>query len=140
MDFFAEYEQYHGEFFDTGTLKDADLSARFLRSMESENSATFIALLDENVVGYISITIREQPQFYKIKKIGAISGLMVAKGYRRKGIATRLLAQAKVYFMQRGIQYYTVYTATANQGAVRFYEQNGLAVLHTIFIGELGTG
>jgi len=135
-DFFAEYEGYHKEFFDTDKLSDADISDRFLQSMESSSSATFIALLDNAIVGYALVAVRDQPRFYKIKKFGAISGLMVAKNNRRKGIATRLLAESKAYFQRNGIRYFTLYTAVANLGAARLYEQNGMAALHTSFIGE----
>jgi ribosomal protein S18 acetylase RimI-like enzyme len=135
-DFFAEYEQHHSAFFDTDNLKDEDISGRFLESMESEDSATFITLVDGAIVGYASVAVREQPPFYRTQRFGALSGLMVAKDHRRKGIATRLLAEAIDYFRRRGIRYFTVYTAVANEAAVRFYEQNGMAVLHSTFIGE----
>ena len=80
--------------------------------------------------------MREQPHFYKIKKVGAISGLMVAKDHRRKGIGSRLLAESKAYFRRKGIKYFTLYTAVANRGASRFYEQNGMEAVHTSFLGE----
>lgn len=137
-DFFAEYQQHHDEFFDTDNLSDADISARFLQSMESDSSATIIALVDDAIVGYASVAIREQPRFYKIKKVGAISGLMVARDHRRKGIATRLFAEAKAYFQRNRIKYFTVYTAVANRAAIKFYEQNSMAALHTTLVGEAG--
>lgn len=135
-DFFAEYEARHREFFDTYNLTDADISGRFLESMTSNSSATFIALIDDSIVGYALVAIREQPRFYKIKKIGAVSGLMVAKEHRRKGVASRLLTEAKAYCRRNGIKYFTLYTAVANKAAGRFYEQNGMTALHTTFIGE----
>lgn len=135
-DFFAEYQDHHHEFFNTDNLSDADISGRFLESMESDNSATIIALVDDVIVAYASLDIREQPRFYKVKKVGAISALMVAKGHRRVGIATRILEEAKAYFHRKGIKYFTLYTATANQAAIRFYEKNGMTGLHQVFIGE----
>ena len=104
-DFFAEYEGHHKEFFDTDNLSDADISDRFLQSMESSSSATLIALLDNTIVGYALVAVREQPRFYKIKKVGVISGLMAAKNHRRKGIATRLIAESKAYSQRNGIRY-----------------------------------
>ena len=135
-DFFAEYEEHHEEFFDTDNLNNADISERFLQSLESDNSATIIALIDDTIVGYASVAVREQPRFYKIKKVGAISALMVAKDHRRKGVATLLLAEAKIYFRRQGIKYYTFYTASSNQAAIRLYEKIGMESLHTSFIGE----
>ena len=138
MEFFAEYEQHHSVFFDTEALRDEDISGRFLESMESDSSATIVALVDGEIVGYASVAVREQPSFYKVKWVGVISGLMVAKGHRRKGIATRLLAGARGYFQRRGIRFFTVYTAAVNQAAVEFYKKNDLAVLHATFLGETG--
>ncbi len=135
-EFFDEYEQHHEEFFDTDNLRDADISGRFLESMESDNSATIIALLNDVIVGYASVSVREQPQFYKVKNVGAISGLMVAKDHRRKGIAGLLFQEVKAFFRRHGIKYFIMYTAVANQAAIKFYEQNGMIPLHTTFIGE----
>ena len=135
-DFFAEYESHHKEFFRTDNLSNADISGRFLESMESDSSATIIALIDNAIVGYASVSVREQPHFYKIKKVGSISALMVARDQRRKGIATRLLAESKAFFQSNRIKYFTFYTAATNQAAIKFYEKNGMAVLHTVFIGE----
>ncbi len=135
-DFFAEYEQHHKEFFETDNLTDADISGRFLQSSESDDSATIIALVDDEFVGYASVVIREQPRFYKIKKVGAISALMVANEHRRKGIATQLLDGSRAFFRRHGIKYFTLYTAVANEGATRFYERNEMSPLHISFIGE----
>ena len=135
-DFFAEYEGHHREFFDTDNLTDADISGRFLKSMESDRSATIIALIDDVIVGYASVALKDEPGFYKVKMVGAISGLMVAKERRRKGVATRLLAEARVFFLRNGIKYFTVFTAVANQAAIKFYERNGMTPLHTTLIGE----
>jgi GNAT superfamily N-acetyltransferase len=137
-EFFVEYEGHHPIFFDTENLRDEDISGRFLECMESDGSATLIALVDDEIVGYASVAVREHPPFYRVKKVGAISGLMVAKDHRRKGIATRPLAAARDYFQRRGIRFFTVYTAAVNRAAVEFYEQNGLAVLHTTFLGVTG--
>lgn len=136
-DFFAEYEGHHEEFFDTDNLGDADISGRFLESLESDTSATIIALEDNAIVGYASLSVNEQPRFYKTKKTGSISALMVARNHRRKGIATRLLAEAKAYFQRKGIKYFTLYTAVANQAGIELYERCGLAPLHSSFIGKV---
>lgn len=136
MDFFAEYEGHHDEFFDTDNLSEDDVSGRLIESLESDNSATIIALVDEKIVGYASVAVHEQARFYKIKKVGHISALMVAKEYRCRGIATRILAEAKACFRRQGIMYYTFYTAVSNRAAIRLYEKNGTTPLHTSFIGK----
>ena len=41
-----------------------------------------------------------------------------------------------MYLERKGIRYFTVYTATTNQGAVHFYARNGMTALYTTFIGQ----
>ena len=44
------------------------------------------------------------------------------------------------FLQEKEVEYATVYTAVANQAAVKFYERNGMAPLHITLIGETGTG
>lgn len=90
-EFFAEYQTHHKEFFDTDNLTDSDIIGRFQESMHSNDSATIVAIIDGKIAGYASIAVREQPCFYKIKKVGVISALMIKKEYRRRGIATGIV-------------------------------------------------
>jgi ribosomal protein S18 acetylase RimI-like enzyme len=135
-EFFDEYEAYDEELFDLDNLTDADISGRFLESLDSDSSATVVALDGDRIVGYALLAVREQPGFYKVKRIGTVAGLMVASGCRRRGIGTRLLNEIKAYYRKKGIKYFTLYTSVANQGAIRFYERNGMSTLHTTFLGE----
>lgn len=134
--FFEEYAAFHTEFFNIDVLQDEDIIGYFRRSVETDDGATFIATEDGMIVGYITIFLQNQASFYAVKKIGIISGLMVHSDYRRCGIASRLLAEAKTFFKERGAKYFTVYTATVNEAAIAFYERYGLTPLHTTLIGE----
>lgn len=136
-DFFAEYGGHHSDFFEIEDLNDDDISGRFVESIDSDGGATIIALEDDAVIGYASVAVREQPHFYRVKEIGAIWGLMVAREHRREGIATGLIQEAKAFFRRKGIKYFTAYTAVANETAIKFYERNGMSALQTTLIGEL---
>jgi hypothetical protein len=68
-DFFAEYSAYHPEFFAIGTLQDSDITAYFARTLESQDAAAFLALRQGRVIGYITVFVRDQPAFYKVRKI-----------------------------------------------------------------------
>jgi ribosomal protein S18 acetylase RimI-like enzyme len=138
-EFFEEYEDHHREFFKIDRLCDDDIVDHFSRSLNSADGATFIAILHGRTIGYITVSVRAQPSFYKIKKVGTISGLMVHKDHRRKGIANRLLAESIAFLEEKGVEYFTVYTATANKIAVKFYERNGMTPLHITMIGETGS-
>ena len=139
-EFFDEYESHHADFFEIDVLRDSDIVDYFIRSLEGDDGATFIALVNGHIVGYITVFARSQAHFYRIRKVGAISGLMVHRDHRRKGIGSQLYRAAETFFASKEIAYYTVYTATENQGAVQFYERNGMAPLHTTLIGTTGIG
>ncbi len=138
-DFFQEYEAYHEEFFKIELLDDEHIVDYFSRWLNDENGNTFIALAENRIVGYVTVYVREQATFWKVKKVGDISGLMVHKDYRRRGIASQLLARARAFFAEHGVKYFTLFTATENKAAIGFYERNGLVSLHTTLIGVSDT-
>jgi len=114
---FRDYQAHHRELFAISTLRDSDIARYFSRFTNTDDSAAFVALAGNRMVGYVTVSIKSQPAFYRVRKVGAVSGLMVDKGHRRRGVAGRLLAEAKAFLLKRGIKYATVYTATANEAA-----------------------
>jgi len=136
-EFFLEYEAYHKDFFKIDDLKDGDIISYFSSFCGQENRRAFIAVEGERTVGYITVYVKDQADYWQIKKVGDISGLMVQKGYRRRGIAKRLLATANSYFKSLALKYCIVYTAVENRAAIDFYKENGLIPLYTTMIGDI---
>ena len=137
--FFAEYEAHHGELFRIDELRDSHITDYFLRTLGLDDSATFVAVHDGSIIGYITVYVRSQEDFFKIKTIGAVSGMMVHMDHRRKGIGTRLMTEARTFLQNKGVAYFTVYTACANEGALRFYERNGMTPLYATMVGQTDT-
>jgi ribosomal protein S18 acetylase RimI-like enzyme len=136
-EFFSEYEAHYEAFFKIDQLRDSDIIDHFTRFIDDEDSETYIAVVDGRTVGYINIRVRAQAPFWQVKKLGAISGLMVNKAYRRRGIAGQLLDRAKAFFKEKRVRYFTLYTAVGNRGAIEFYGASGLAPLYTTMMGEV---
>jgi len=136
LGFFQEsHESHHENFFKIDRLSDSDIVDYFSQWIDDEDGETFIALTGGRIVGYITAYVRTQPIYWKIKKVGDISGLMVQKAYRRRGIARQLLAKARAFFEKKAVRYFTVYTAIGNRGALEFYERSGLLPLCTTMMG-----
>jgi ribosomal protein S18 acetylase RimI-like enzyme len=135
--FFDEYQEHHPDFFKIDTLTDDDIIQYFTRLRDSERSTVFIALDGERIVGYITLNIKKQADYWAVKEVGNISGLMVHPAYRRLGIARELLAKAKDFFRESKVRYFTVYTSAKNEEGIKFYKSAGLSVLHKTFIGEI---
>jgi ribosomal protein S18 acetylase RimI-like enzyme len=135
--FFAEYEAHHPDFFCIDRLTDEDVKDYFSRWLDNEDGRAFVAVTDGKIVGYITVYVYPRQRYWRIKRAGEISGLLVHNAYRRQGIATQLLAQARAFLAERNVEYVTVYTATANRGALAFYAHCGMTPLYTTMLGDV---
>ena len=133
--FFQECEGHHEDFFKIGQLNESSIVDYFSRWLDDESGDTFIALAGNRIVGYITVYVREQAAYWNVNQVGDISGLMVHKDYRRRGIASQLLAQARAFLTRNAVRYFTVYTAVENRAAIAFYEHSGLIPLYTTMLG-----
>jgi ribosomal protein S18 acetylase RimI-like enzyme len=136
-EFFEEYSAYHEEFFRIGTLRDSDIIDYFSSFVDRDDRAAFVASSDGKETGYITVLVQTQPAYWSVGRVGHISGLMVGRESRRKGIATRLLEEAGAFFAEHGIGHYTVSTAVANRQALEFYAGHGLEPLQTVLLGTI---
>lgn len=139
--FFAEYQAYHPDFFEIDALLPEHVQAYFSRFLNNPDALALIALDSDlpgtPIVAYLTVSIKLQPGYWAVKRAGEISGLMVAPTHRRRGIASRLLHQARSFLAARGIRYFTLYTALSNHAALAFYRAHGLTPLHTTLLGEI---
>ena len=133
--FFEEYEG-NDDYFKIDELSDEDITDYFDNFIDSENKKAFIAIENNQIIGYITAYIKDQPSFWKIKTIGDISGLMVDKDYRRMGIATQLLSNCKDFFKEKNVMYYTLFTSVNNVDGLEFYIKNGMEPLYTTLKGK----
>jgi len=136
-DFFYEYESNHLYFFKIDKIEEADIIDYFARFVGNDNRKTFLAVDGGAIIGYISVLIQEQAGYWKIKKVGHISGLMVHHNHRRKGVGRKLLQSAVDYFKEKGIKQYTLFTSVNNKCGIEFYEKCGLEKLYTTMMGEV---
>lgn len=136
--FFAEYEAHDDEFFGIDLLQDEEIVAYFSSFVETQGRAAFVAVCEGRVVGYVTVYVQAQPAYWQVKRLGHISGLMVAPEERRQGIGGRLLEQARAYFREQGVHYYTVFTAVKNREALDFYAGQGMVPLYSHLVGETG--
>ena len=135
--FFSEYQSHHPDFFKIGQLHDQAIVEYFSHWLDNEEGETFIALLDGQIVGYLTAYLQTQADYWRIKRVGHISGLMIHPACRRQGIASRLLEQACLFFQAHHVSYFTVFTAVNNHQAVEFYRRSGLEPLTATYLGEI---
>jgi ribosomal protein S18 acetylase RimI-like enzyme len=134
-EFFTEYESYHAELFKIDQIEDEMVVQYF--NLMLDKGVVFVALDGSRMIGYITAYVKDQPSCWQVKQVGEISGLMVAPGYRRQGVASRLLAEVEGYFRQKSLRFYSLYTSAHNKTGLAFYEKRGLTPLQVTLIGEL---
>lgn len=136
-DFFYEYESNHPYFFKIDKIEEADIISYFCRFIDNDDRKAFVAVEAGDIIGYITVLIQEQSGYWMIKKVGHISGLMVQKNHRRKGIGRKLLQSAVEYFRENGVKQYTLFTSVNNKSGIEFYQKCGLEKLFTTLMGEV---
>ena len=136
-EFFKEYESHHEEFFKIDKLEDKHITDYFSRWINNNDGVTYIAISNMEIVGYITIYVKTQAEYWKVKRIGDISGLMVKKSHRCKGIASLLFEKSMIFFKKKGVKYFTVFTAVENHVALSFYKKQKMSPIYSTMMGEL---
>jgi len=98
----------------------------FYKRMEiiekSNNHQTFVACIDDSIVGFIGLC---KIITYEIAEYLTILTFAVSGKYQRQGIGKALLAQAKVYAEQHNIKLMKLSSAFHRKNSHLFYEANG---------------
>jgi len=136
-DFFYEYENNNKDFFEIESIDEVDIRNYFKEFIGNENAKAYIVMTGEKIIGYITLVIKNQPNYWKIKRTGDISGLMVSKNFRHNGIGTKLIMKGIEYFKRKDIKYYTVFTSVNNTGGISLYKKCGFEQLYTTLYGRI---
>ncbi len=88
-----------------------------LSDIKNKLNEMYIALEDDRVVGYINVFhIFEEANLVKIA---------VIEGYRRLGIATKLLDYVTQKLVKQGVTKMYLEVSDKNEKAIKFYKKNG---------------
>ena len=92
-----------------------------------EGNKLFIALSDNNIVGYIYIKTQSVDGIDKNKDV-LIDALYVEEAYRNQGIATALINKVKEYAKDNDIKYISINVLDSNTIAKELYQQLGFKI------------
>lgn len=99
---------------------------RYLRSVRRHpDAAVYVVLADDAIVGRLSLARDPHPASHHVADLG----LMVAAGYRRRGIGRALLEQAVTWARAAGVRKLELHVFPWNEPAIALYESFG-------FVGE----
>jgi RimJ/RimL family protein N-acetyltransferase len=106
----------------TGPWRSVGDERRYLRTVRRHSdAAVFVAEDDERIVARLSLARDPHPASRHVADLG----LMVAEGYRRRGIGSALLEQAVSWARSTGVRKLELHVFPWNQPALRLYESFG---------------
>lgn len=95
--------------------------------------AVFVAVLDDEVIGWIDVSIEHRLQSPAFALIG---GLVVKDGVRSRGIGRQLCHRAEAWAWEQGVQKVRVTSRSTRAGAHRFYLRDGYRETKTSLVFE----
>lgn len=100
---------------------------------ERERQAAYVACVEEEVVGWIEVSIQYRLQATPFALVG---GLVVKDGVRGKGIGRHLCEQAEAWSWQQQIETLRVTSRGEREDAHRFYLRNSYRQVKTSLVFE----
>lgn len=95
----------------------------YRRAVHSDNQKLIAALIDNNMVGFCSLTIKNN--LWQVGNLGHIDELIVDEKHRGKGIGKSLLSQIIIIAKENGCRQIELDSAFHREKAHRFYENLG---------------
>jgi ribosomal protein S18 acetylase RimI-like enzyme len=109
-------------------LTKIDWAEQYISAMESaadvfskdrENWGVYLAMADDEAIGYLYV------QYYAWNQLCQIQGLAVRPDFQRKDVASALVARAEEFARSKNARGMYVDTPTTNTGGRKFYEAIG---------------
>ena len=104
-------------------LNEKELRKVFLRGLNSDFQSYVCALIEDDIVGFCSLTIKDS--LWQTGLLGHIDELVVDKEYRGKGIGSKLMEYITNIAGEKGCVIIELDSALNRNQAHRFYKQNG---------------
>ena len=93
--------------------------------IDKDNNQLFIAVYNNEIVGYAYVKIITSSDSPEIYTEASISGIYVKENYRRQGIATKLINEAKKWCINKGVSYLKLNVLEGNRIALNLYKKLG---------------
>ena len=108
-----------------------------LKVHEEDEDQVLVAEADGLLVGFILFRIRTDMPLWTPHRVAIIYDLYVRPGWRRKGIATKLVLRALEAMGRRGVDHVRVTALASNEPAIRLYRKLGFREYGITFSKEL---
>ncbi|MAG08015.1 hypothetical protein CMO89_00940 [Candidatus Woesearchaeota archaeon] len=93
--------------------------------LKSRKGAIFFAEVDDNIIGFTLVIIKDEIPVFKIEKIGYISDLFVKKEHRGKGISSQLMDKSIKWLKKNNMNHISIGLYVDNEFAHSVYKKKG---------------
>jgi GNAT superfamily N-acetyltransferase len=101
-------------------------AARIASLLDDPQTRTYVAEVNERIVGYITGTIADmRPEVFAEEVVGFIGDVFVEEGSRGIGIGHALVQAMEQFFASRGVLNYEWHVASANTAGQAFWRRLG---------------
>jgi ribosomal protein S18 acetylase RimI-like enzyme len=103
---------------------------RLLKRVAERSGAIFVAEDHGAVIGFIACYVKDTESLIETREFsryGYVSDLDIAREWRGRGLAQRMLAEAERHLAQHGVTRLRIGVLAANAGAQRAYARYGFA-------------
>lgn len=105
------------------------------KDIKKKQVFTFVAVVDNKVVGFIQVTIQKNKDLlYKVRKFGFMDAAVVAKEYRGRGIARALTNHVMNFLKKKEIKYVKTEVINKNKIAMKTWTKLGFKPVSSILI------
>lgn len=123
-----EYMQYHKELDSYFSFRE-DISTLWQEHakeiLEDEKQVIFIAINDEQTVGYITAGIMKKAPIYEISEVGVIGDAFVLPEFREQGIFKELTEAVFNWMQEKNIRYVEHPVAAGNTLGLEAWKSRG---------------
>ena len=111
--------------YNENTKDDYIVDNWYFSFIDKDDSQLFIAVDDNEIVGYIYVKIITTSDSSDIYTEASISGIYVKDNFRKQGIGTKLINEAKKWCINKGVTYLKLNVLEGNIAALNLYKKLG---------------
>jgi GNAT superfamily N-acetyltransferase len=122
---FMQHHKEQGEKYDFFPKEWPTVLKRFIKILEEDHAAIFLAEYQGNLIGYTFGFIFTNYPGYFPKEVGFINDFIITKSCRNRGVGLRLFKKMEKWFNEQDINIVQLYVSFPNKLGKKFWENCG---------------
>ena len=94
----------------------------FGKNIRSRSWGMFLAELDGEAAGYLTVTVKKPPPVYNVERIGYIDSIFIRKPFRGTGLSSRFRETAIAWFRDKNLSHMSLNVSPQNSHARSIYQ------------------